>query len=114
MLIDFNTISIVLGIITTLMVGAIWVLTLIYRISSQITGERKRIDSLEEKQKDTRSIVDREKEINETFRHKYKTSVEQMAELMKLKFESIEEIIKKNQEILSLKIEFVSKNKKND
>ena len=112
--VDFPTISIILSIIGVLMGGAIWVLSLIYRVSSQITTEKNRINSLEKNHDDLKKITEKEKEENEAFRHKYKTSLDQMRELFAIQMESLQKSIANTKETLCLKIDLALEKKKHD
>ena len=112
--VDFPTISVILSIIGVLTGGAIWVLSLIYRVSSQITNEKNRINALEKNHDDLKKITEKEKEENEAFRHKYKTSLDQMRELFKIQMESLQKSIESTKEILLAKIDLALKDKKHD
>lgn len=78
-----------------------------------MTTERNRITSLEKKQEETDLVVTHEKEVNTTFRHKYKASLDQFGELFKMELNGIRESIDNTKEALSLKIDLALANQEN-
>jgi triphosphoribosyl-dephospho-CoA synthetase len=128
--IDISTLSIVLGIIATLLSGAIWVMAMASRISSRVTNEKNRITKLENdlsdlrisanlkiekvefNQKELQALTNSEKEVNEAFRHKYKTSLDHLCELIEMKFTDFDKSFNQFRELIATKIDLaVAKSK---
>lgn len=109
--IDLATVSVTLGIFTTIALGAVWVVGLFSRLSVRLYSTEKEITELKHDLNalDERTFSDQKD--NEAFRHKYKTSVENLFELIKLRFDDWDKTLTSFKTLMDAKIDLaISKN----
>ena len=108
---DLGTISVMLIIITTLISGAVWVVSLFSRVSVRIVNQERDLVSLKASvlKIDNRTLAEQKE--NEAFRHKYKTTVESLYLLIESKFTDFDKHFMDFKDLIQTKIDLaISKN----
>ena len=108
---DLGTISLMLGIISTITIGAVWVVSLFSRLAVRMASQEKEVGVLKiaVSKIDERTLVDQRD--NEAFRHKYKSSVESLMELIKIRFDDWDKSLQSFKSLMETKIDLaISKN----
>lgn len=101
----------IFAILATIISGAVWVVSLVGRVTAKIKEVDMKVEAVEKKLSgvDTRTIADQKD--NEAFRHKYKTTVEGLVELIKIKFEDLDKNFSRFEELIKTQIELaISRN----
>jgi len=101
----------VFAVFATIISGAVWVVGLVTRVAGKIKEVDMKVEALEKKiiSVDSRTISDQKD--NEAFRHKYKTTVEGLVELIKIKFEDLDKNFARFEELIRTQIELaIAKN----
>lgn len=108
---DLGTISLMLGIISTITIGAVWVVSLFSRLAVRMSSQEKEVSVLKiaVSKIDERTLIDQRD--NEAFRHKYKSSVESLMELIKIRFDDWDKSLQSFKTLMETKIDLaISKN----
>ena len=103
--IDLTTISLILGIFSTLSIGAIWVLVMVSKVSSRLTLEQTRITKLDIDYKDLLKKFDLEKDLNTKFRHSYAKTADSLISSL----EHLQTVFDLKLNNIDIKLDYISK-----
>jgi len=111
--IDLSAVATIFGIATTIFGAFVYIITITGRVSSKVKEIEMTINNVKEKLStvDNRTFLDQKE--NEAFRHKYKTTVENLYMLIESKFSDFSKQFEGFKELIEVKLDLNKEKNKN-
>lgn len=104
MVLDLSTIAAIFGIIATLITGAVWVMSLVNKVTARVVTQSEHIKNLEKNVEKLEATVKDHESKNSYFRHNFESvtkgleiyisgKIESLTEVINIKFKNLEEKI---------------------
>lgn len=104
MILDLATIATILGIMATLLTGAVWVMSLVNKVTARVVTQYEHIKNLEKNFEKLEETVKDHESKNAYFRHNFESvtkslevyisgKIESLTEVINIKFKNLEEKI---------------------
>jgi hypothetical protein len=114
--IDLSAVATIFGIATTIFGTFVYIITITGRVSSKVKEMEMTINNLKEKLSGVDNRTSSDQKENEAFRHKYKTTVENLYMLIESKFKDFSKQFEAFEKLIDTKLDLnkaINKNKSN-